>query len=143
MGAEGGTENGADMCGAAAGPVIPQQRGVRDHARGEVLHRHARLTKNGRPIFCRPSRAEIEGSVIPRQGPGSDGKVIYSTREDAEAAARELESLGSRPLRSYLCGRSRGGHFHLTTDHAREAAARAAHLPLHLRIPQQRGPMSA
>src|SRR3954453_4957082 len=70
----------ADMSDATTGPVVPEQRGVRDAARGEVLHRHARLTKNGRPIFCRPSRAEIEGWVLPRQGPRSDGKVIYSTR---------------------------------------------------------------
>jgi hypothetical protein len=128
----------ADMSDATTGPVVPEQRGVRDAARGEVLNRHARLTKNGRPIFCRPSQAEIDGRVLPRQGPGSDGKVIYSTRDDAEAAARELESLGARALRSYLCGRSRGGHYHLTTD-----GARTGHLPLHLRIPQQRGPMSA
>lgn len=128
----------ADMSDATTGPVVPEQRGVRDHARGEVLYRHARLTKSGRPIFCRPSRAEIEGWMPLRQAPGSDGKVIYSTREAAEAAARELEVLGARALRSYLCGRSRGGHYHLTTD-----ATRTGHLPLHLRIPQQRGPLSA
>lgn len=128
----------ADKNDATTGPAVPEQRVVRDEARGEVLDRHARLTKNGRPIFCRPSQAEIQGRVIPRQGPGSDGKVIYSTREAAEAAARELESLGSRALRPYLCGRSRGGHYHLTTD-----GARTGHLPLHLRIPQQRRPLSA
>ncbi|HYH31404.1 MAG TPA: hypothetical protein VD903_13545 [Pseudonocardia sp.] len=128
-----------DRSDATTGPVVPEQRGVRDEARAEVLLRHARLMKSGRPIFCRPSRAEIEGRVQPRQGPGTDGKVVYSTRESAEAAARELESLGARPLRSYLCGRSRGGHYHLTTD----AAPRTGHLPLHLRIPQQRTPLSA
>ena len=51
-------------------------------------------------------------------GSGTDGKVIYPTREAAEAAARELESLGARRLRPYLCARSRHGHFHLTTDRA-------------------------
>jgi hypothetical protein len=129
----------ADRNDAMTGPMVPEQRGVRDQARAEVLCRHARLTKAGRPIFCRPSRAEIEGWAPPRQGPGSDGKVIYSTREDAEAAARELEALGARPLRSYICARSRGGHFHLTTD----STQRAGHLALHLRIPQQRTPISA
>jgi hypothetical protein len=128
----------ADRSDATTGPVVPEQRGVRDQARGEVLLRHARLTDNGRPLFCRPSLAEIEGRVLPRQGPGSDGKVIYPTREAAEAAARELEALGARALRSYVCGRSRSGHYHLTTD-----AAVSAHLPLHLRIPQQRGPLTA
>jgi hypothetical protein len=128
-----------DRSDATTGPVVPEQRGVRDEARAEVLFRHARLTKAGRPVFCRPSRAELEGRVLPRQNPGSDGKVIYSTRDAAEAAARELESLGARPLRSYLCGRSRGGHFHLTTD----AAPRTGHLSLHQRIPQQRAPLCA
>ncbi|MGD9526588.1 hypothetical protein [Pseudonocardia sp.] len=109
---------------------------VRDAARSEVLHRHARLTRNGRPIFCAPSRAEVRGAVIPRQTRGTDGKVIYPSRDAAEAAARELEQLGSRPLRSYLCGRSRHGHFHLTTDGARART-------LHEMIPQQRRPLSA
>ena len=128
-----------DRSDATTGPMVPEQRGVRDQARAEVLCRHARLTKAGRPIFCRPSRAEVEGRVLPRQGAGSDGKVIYSTREAAEAAARELEELGARPLRSYDCARSRGGHYHLTTD----STPRTGHLPLHLRIPQQRTPLSA
>ncbi|MGI9002236.1 MAG: hypothetical protein ACR2GH_11275 [Pseudonocardia sp.] len=122
------------MTDASTGPALPEQRGVRDQDRSEVLHRYARLTKNGRPVFCTPSRAEIDGAVLPRQSRGTDGKVIYPTREAAEAAARELEALGSRFLRSYLCGRSRSGHFHLTTD----TAVRVGQLPLHLRIPQQR-----
>ncbi len=129
----------ADRSDATTGPVVPEQRGVRDADRAEVLNRYGRLTKAGRPIFCRPSRAEIEGWMPLRQSPGSDGKVIYSTREDAEAAARELEALGARPLRSYICSRSRGGHYHLTTD----STPRTGHLPLHLRIPQQRTPLSA
>lgn len=129
----------ADRSDATTGPVVPEQRGVRDAARADVLNRYARLTKGGRPVFCRPSRAEIEGRVLPRQSPGTDGKVIYSTREAAEAAAWELEVLGARPQRPYLCGRSRGGHYHLTTDHS----TRTSQLPLHLRIPQQRGALSA
>jgi len=116
-------------------PTAEQPSFVRDLARSEVLHRHARLTRSGRPIFCAPSRAELRGAVIPRQGRGTDGKVIYPTREAAEAAARELEELGARPLRPYLCGRSRNGHFHLTTD----GGARS----LHDSIPRQRGPLSA
>ncbi len=118
---------------ALTGPVVPAQRGVRDAARGEVLLRHARLAGSGRPVFCTPSRAELEGMVAPRAGRGTDGKVIYPTREAAEAAARELEALGSRSLRAYRCTRSRRGHYHLTTD-----STPRAHLPLHLRIPHQR-----
>ena len=111
----------------------PPQRGVRDAARGEVLLRHARLASSGRPVFCTPSRAELAGVVSPRAGRGTDGKVIYPTREAAEAAARELEALGARSLRAYRCSRSRRGHFHLTTD-----STPRAHLPVHLRIPEQR-----
>jgi hypothetical protein len=108
---------------------IPHQ--VRDERRGEVVLRHARLTGRGRPTFCSPSRAEQRGAVWLAMGNGTDGKVIYPTREAAEAAARELESLGARRLRPYLCARSRHGHFHLATDTSR---------PLHERIPQQRRP---
>lgn len=113
--------------------VLPSQRGIRDAARGEVVARHARLQKNGRPVFCTPSRAELAGTVALRQGRGTDGKVIYETRDEAEAAARELEDLGAQAMRAYRCNRSRSGHYHLTSDSTRRPG-----LPLHLRIPQQR-----
>ncbi len=58
---------------------------------------------------------------------GNDGKVIYPDRDAAECAARELEALGGRPQRSYLCSRSRHGHFHLTTDHAVERHRATVH----------------
>ena len=133
--ADAGTHRGAGLVPVptAPGPDVPTQRGVRDAARGEVLLRHARLASSGRPVFCTPSRAELAGVVSPRAGRGTDGKVIYPTREAAEAAARELEALGARSLRAYRCSRSRRGHFHLTTD-----STPRAHLPVHLRIPQQR-----
>ena len=108
-----GAGSGADSETASVAPVVPVQRGVRDAARGEVLLRHARLASSGRPVFCTPSRAELAGLVGPRAGRGTDGKVIYATREAAESAARELEGLGSRALRAYRCTRSRRGHFHL------------------------------
>jgi hypothetical protein len=109
--------------------VVPVQRGARAGARREVLSRHARLTKAGHPIFCAPSRDELSGRAPRRQTRGTDGKVIYSTREAAEAAARELESLGVPALRSYLCGRSRAGHFHLTTDTAARTTTHRAPIP--------------
>jgi hypothetical protein len=109
----------------------PMSSPVRDERRGEVVLRHARLTGRGRPTFCSPTRAEQAGVVRLAMGNGTDGKVIYPTREAAEAAARELESLGARRLRPYLCARSRHGHFHLATDTSR---------PLHERIPEQRRP---
>lgn len=120
-------------------PAVPEPCGVRDLPRSEVLDRHARLTNAGRPVFCTPSQAELAGVVALRQGRGTDGKVIYPTREAAEAAARELEELGTRALRSYRCGRSRSGHFHLATDSGRHLTA----AEVHARIPQQRGPISA
>jgi hypothetical protein len=156
--------------------LVPKQRGardgyregIRDTARSEVLHRHAKLMKSGRPVFCTPSLAELAGRVPAKQSRGTDGKVIYPTREAAEAAARELEELGARALRSYVCGRSRRGHYHLTTDTGQRAvpaprpatpcevtgspaaAQDAEHavnpvskLPLHLRIPRQAGPRAS
>jgi hypothetical protein len=118
------------------GISVPEQvsHRVRDARRGDVVLRHARLTGRGRPTFCSPSRAEQTGVVHLRSGSGTDGKVIYPTREAAEAAARELEGLGARRLRPYLCARSRHGHYHLTTD---RAAA------VHRRVPQQAGPADA
>src|SRR5947209_16893448 len=119
---------------ALTGPAVPAQRGVRDAARGEVLMRHARLASSGKPVFCTPSRAEIDGLIAPRAGRGTDGKVIYPTREAAEAAARELEALGSRCLRPYRCGRSWRGHIHLTTDSAPHGSAAAPVRPATARV---------
>ena len=136
-----GTTGPADPNFEAAvfGPGIPvpeqASRRIRDEHRGDVVLRHARLTGRGRPTFCSPSRAEQTGVVNLRSGSGTDGKVIYPTREAAEAAARELESLGARRLRPYLCARSRHGHYHLTTD-------RAA-VPVQRRIPPQARPADA
>ena len=118
-----------DATGPGTGPtaavVIPVQRATQAAAR----RRHplpARPVDQGRSahlLHAEPRRADRSRPAAAERG--TDGKVIYSTREAAEAAARELESLGARPLRSYLCGRSRSGHFHLTTD----TAARAEHAP--------------
>lgn len=100
---------------------LPSGRGVTDSDRGRVLARYARLMRSGRPEVCLPGRREIQERE--RQGSGaagSDGKVIYPDRDSAERAARELEALGGRAQRAYLCGRSRRGHFHLTTDQVAE-----------------------
>ena len=110
-------------------------RGVADVERGRVVARYARLMRSGRPEVCKPGRRE-RLVLDPRSAVfGSDGKVIYPDRDAAECAARELETLGGRPQRPYLCSRSRKGHFHLTTDHAAERG-RAV---LHDAIPRQRG----
>ncbi|WP_181782455.1 hypothetical protein [Pseudonocardia pini] len=117
---------------------------VRDVDRARVLLRYARLMTTGRPVFCKPSRAELAGTAPRRQGVGADGKVIYSDRESAEAAARELEELGARAQRAYVCKRSRRGHYHLTTDLVRERERElAAHQAALHAIPQQRDRRSA
>ncbi|MFP5021937.1 hypothetical protein [Pseudonocardia phyllosphaerae] len=114
---------------------LPTRKGVTDADRGRVLARYARLMRSGRPEVCRPGRRELEERR--RQGAGaatgSDGKVIYPDRDAAEAAARELEELGGRAQRAYLCRRSRRGHFHLTTDHVAERRGDG-------RVPAQRVP---
>lgn len=113
---------------------LPSGRGVVDSERGRVLARYARLMRSGRPEVCLPGRREVEERE--RQGAGtagSDGKVIYPDRDAAECAARELEALGGRAQRAYLCGRSRRGHFHLTTDQVAERRRTPAEL-----IPQPR-----
>ncbi|GAA1849176.1 hypothetical protein GCM10009836_31160 [Pseudonocardia ailaonensis] len=123
-------------------PAEPQGHVV-DRDRARILLRYARLMNSGRPVFCKPSRAELAGAAPRRQGIGGDGKVIYSDRESAEAAARELEELGARAQRAYVCKRSRHGHFHLTTDLATERR-RALGIPASgVVIPQQQDRRSA
>ncbi|MCE0763679.1 hypothetical protein LWC35_12290 [Pseudonocardia kujensis] len=102
---------------------------VRDPDRARILLRYARLMSTGRPVFCKPSRAELAGTAPRRQGVGADGKVIYPDRESAEAAARELEELGARAQRAYVCKRSRHGHYHLTTDLVRERRRTGLEVP--------------
>lgn len=80
-----------------------------------VEERHARLHRNGKPVRCTPSPEERWGVKPRRENKGTDGKVIYDSREHAEAAALEYEQLGLPPQRAYLCRRSRSGHHHLAT----------------------------
>lgn len=88
-----------------------------------ILMRHARLDRTGRRwLACQPSREELRARVDQvhlRDGrtasPGTDGKVIYDTREAAAEAAKELAALfGIAPHRPHRCSRARHGHFHLT-----------------------------
>jgi hypothetical protein len=89
-----------------------------DEGRRQVIARWARKRSNGYVTFCGPSRFEQEtGRRL--EGAGTDGKVIYPDRLSAESAARELEALGSHPMRAYECRRSRRGHHHLTRDNGR------------------------
>jgi hypothetical protein len=80
----------------------------------QILLRHARI-RGGRAVRCGPSHAEEDGTAgywwRARQH-----KVIYDTREAAEAASAELTAAGSAPSRPYPCPRSTHGHYHLTED---------------------------
>ena len=90
--------------------------------RSRIVERHARLLPSGKPTFCTPSFAERVGAVPRKQAASADGKVIYDDRQAADTAARELEAAGARPMRSYVCKRSRHGHCHLATDVERNPA---------------------
>jgi hypothetical protein len=90
-----------------------QARQAAVDARRAVIIKYARLRTDGKPQFCLPTRAEREGNV--RRDWGTDNKVIFPDRDAAQAAARELEALGSRAMTVYECDRSRHGHHHLRT----------------------------
>ena len=128
-----------DRSDATTGPVVPEQRGVRDPARAEVLHRHARLTRDGasgllraQPRRDRGPRAAAPGPRFRRQGDLLDARGGRGRGPRAGGArGPPAASLHLRALPA--------GHFHLTTD----STPRTGHLPLHLRIPQQRLPLSA
>lgn len=103
-----------------------QQRALKEEAhrqwqaRREVVNRYGKQRKDGQGvILCTPSRAELAGHAAMRASEGTTGKPAYPNREAAEAAARELEALGCKPLYAYRCGRSDSGHHHLTEDRAR------------------------
>jgi hypothetical protein len=99
--------------------VAEDEEALLAQRRRAVIHEHARMGRHGKPIFCKPSRAEREGVEPRKQGPRTDGKPIYDTREIADEVARLLEPLGAGPLRPFPCNRSRNGHFHLTGDRGR------------------------
>lgn len=90
---------------------------IAQRARRAVLRRHARLQPSGDPVFCTPSRDELANDALRKAPPGTDFRPIFDTHDAAEAAAREFEELGSRPLRPFVCPRSpHRHHLHLTTD---------------------------
>lgn len=104
-------------------PAIEKQR-------RSIVIKYARLLGTGNPVLCNPSNAERNGDEPRKQGPGTDGKVIYPDRAPARAAADELERLIGIPLRTYTCGRSRRGHCHLTKDQRRLKKLRQQHASL-------------
>lgn len=76
---------------------------------------------------CTPSQREIRlGGIARKERVGTDGKWIYDTREIARAAVEHLARETGYLLREYQCGRSKSGHYHLTTDRSAMRKARKA-----------------
>jgi len=96
--------------------------------RRAIMRRYGRFQR-GKLSFCGLSNLEKEGRAPFHPQP--NGKVIYNSRELADAAARELLALTGIAFRPYECPRSRHGHHHLTVDRspavlARQRAERSA-----------------
>lgn len=68
-----------------------------------ILARYARIGKKGKPAICVSTAS-------------SKTKVIFSTAEQAQAAADELTTLLGVQQYIYPCPQSRKGHHHLTTN---------------------------
>lgn len=83
----------------------------------KIWKKYARLTKAGKPIRCRPSKVEINQPFQRVMPEGTDGKIIYDTRQNAQLAANEFFRLTRTFQSPYRCRRSRSGHYHLHTDH--------------------------
>lgn len=82
---------------------------LRRRARQLALVRYAIVRRN-RPLICRPLRAWKSTSRP---------KVSFRTEEDALAASRALEKLGSEHMKAYFCAYEArviqyGPHFHLS-----------------------------
>lgn len=96
--------------------------------RMEVYRKYARPESGvqgrvyGKPMQCRPSKSETESGRIRN---GGTHKIIFNTREAAEAAARELETIDGSKRRTYLCNYGRhSDHYHFTHDREAERNAR-------------------
>lgn len=84
--------------------------------RHAILDRFARLKPSGKPVLCVPTRAELSGGRPRVNTPGNDGKIIFDTRELAEACAKEFLAVGGVPQIAYRCNRGKRGHHHLRRE---------------------------
>jgi len=89
--------------------------------RAAAVKRHARPLppQNRQPMRCVPTQPEVVGVRDRIAPPGNDDKVIFDSRESANACAEELAALGGTRLRPYECPRHKPHkppHWHLTTD---------------------------
>lgn len=75
--------------------------------RSKIVHKHG-VVRDGRLQFCSTGRDSYD--------PGSKGKVMYRTQEDAEAARAEMEQIPNAwPMRSYQCAGAVVEHWHLAS----------------------------
>lgn len=90
-------------------------------AKNAILARYARrMTPGGKRLMrCIPTQDERAGLVESRTTPGNTDKLIFDTRDQANACALEMTALTGVAMRPYHCPRhrpGRDGHWHLTTD---------------------------
>lgn len=84
----------------------------RGEARRRIIARYASTTQDGQVLRCESQRDLHNG--IPRwRAAGNYRKVVYPSLVAAQAAARELETIGADPQEAYICPMSRSGHVHL------------------------------
>ncbi len=82
--------------------LVRQRNQVLDKlARQQILDQYARIGKNNKPVICGL--------------PGDEHRrVVFDTKEDAEAAVRAFRRMGStRPQYIEVCPLSKRGHHHI------------------------------
>lgn len=76
---------------------------------GRIIRQHCRLRHN-HPVRCGAN--EFQGG----EDAHSYWKIIYDTKDQADACANALRIAGCERQYSYPCERSKSGHHHLTTS---------------------------
>ncbi len=86
-----------------------------DPVRERIHRQYARVRGSHNWIVARCGPCKLEELGLDVGARGSNRKVIYDTREQAEAAGLKLKELDGKDYMPYLCRRSKRGHYHLTT----------------------------
>lgn len=91
--------------------------------RTSIIRQYARPTRGDpdQPMRCTAGKAEhAEGLLAPQ------GKIIYDSQEQAQAAADAMHRLLSeRQQFPHPCERSKYGHYHLTTQRRERGKSRS------------------
>lgn len=99
-----------------AAQKVPVLVEIPAEVRHAILDRYARRMPSGKPVRCFPPAAERDGKVPRVNTPGNDGKIIFDTREQAEACAAAFLAVGGVPQIAYRCNRGKRGHHHLRRE---------------------------